>query len=103
MVAIEAAVNSCHGDSKSLPMHTLDRKGSQKENYIDSLPNKLRIDDWVDRFPKFDALETLWSSTGFSIIETCFWQVEVELPENEQYFFHGRFWQFSHLVQTGVS
>ncbi|MBT7204202.1 MAG: hypothetical protein HN867_12075 [Deltaproteobacteria bacterium] len=31
MVAIEAAVNSCHDDSNLLPMHTLDRKGSQKE------------------------------------------------------------------------
>ena len=31
IVAIEAAVNSCHDNSKSLPMHTLDRKGSQNE------------------------------------------------------------------------
>ena len=40
MVAIEAAVNSCHGDLKSLPMHTLDRKGSQKE-FTQTLFNKL--------------------------------------------------------------
>ena len=31
MVAIEAVVNSCHDELKLLLMHTLDRKGSQKE------------------------------------------------------------------------
>ena len=31
MVAIEAVVNSCHDDFNLLLMHTLDRKGSQKE------------------------------------------------------------------------
>ena len=31
MVAIEAVVNSCHDELNLLLMHTLDRKGSQKE------------------------------------------------------------------------
>ena len=35
--------------------------------------------------------------------ETYAWQIEVELPENAQYPFRGRFCQFSHLAQAGVS
>ncbi|MDG2197728.1 MAG: hypothetical protein P8O70_12755 [SAR324 cluster bacterium] len=30
--------------------------------------------------------------------ETSAWQIEVELPENAQYSFRGRFCQFSHLA-----
>ncbi|MEC8284416.1 MAG: hypothetical protein VX024_07755 [SAR324 cluster bacterium] len=35
--------------------------------------------------------------------ETYAWQIEAELPENAQYPFRGRFCQFSHLAQAGVS